>query len=339
MNAPPKLSATEIKSLKGSAFGQELTLDELEHLLAHAEKKQFPAGSFIYHQGHVASGFYIIISGKADIFTRTIGDKIAKIITRSRGEFVGELCLIDKFPCATFAIAKNDMNCLFISAVYIELLQLYCPETKHKLLKAISIQLCQRIKNMHDKVNQFISNAEMIPVSLFGRVLHSLNHPQDIVFAKNSLDKAQLLKKNIFKRFSESEIKELLAHSSFLSASKNCILIHEKENKPCCYIVLNGAVQSSIMQNNKFAKLSVIGPNLLFASVGCVDRKSTFTISFVTCEAATLLKLSETELAYLQKHKPELWYKIFELICESVVALSQSIDKLDVRLHIELYNR
>ncbi|KTD21277.1 Crp/Fnr family transcriptional regulator [Legionella londiniensis] len=339
MNINTNITESLIEEVQATKLGRLLTRDELNRILAHSEVQYYPVDCVIYKQGKVSHGLYILLSGKANIFARTMGDKIAKIDIRKAGEFLGEICFIDKEPSRTYAIAKSPCKCLFISSGYTELLRFYYPETKYKILKAISIQLCQRIKSMHDKVNEFILESDMVSLSLFGRVIHSLTHAKEMTFSQSGINEEQLLQKVLFQHFSDDEVGELLHHASILQAPKNYILIHEQEKSACCYIVLNGAVQSSIMQDNKLAKLSVIGPNLLFASIGCIDKDSKFTITFITCEKATLLKIPEKQLEYFKQQKPELWYKLFELICESIVALGKSIDKLDVRLHIELYNR
>ena len=83
----------------------------------------------------------------------------------------------------------------------------------------------------------------------------------------------------------------------------------------------------------------MIGPVTLFASIACINQDANFTITFTTCEPAILFKLAQEDLDYFQQQQPKLWFKIFELICKSLVELEKSMDKLDIRLNIEKYNR
>ncbi len=120
-------------------------------------------------------------------------------------------------------------------------------------------------------------------------------------------------------------------------AAKQCTLLQENEKNLSCYIVLRGAVQSSIIQDNKFAKLSVLGATNLFCNK--IDDIPISIINYTTCERAVLLKISDANLTMLQNNNKELWYKMSEQICKSFAALESAAEKLDIRLNSELYNR
>ncbi|MCP0914026.1 MULTISPECIES: Crp/Fnr family transcriptional regulator [Legionella] len=330
----------QIDDLKKTILGHYLDVHELEMLLMHCRTITFLPNQVIYQQGKRIDGVYVILAGEVQLIARTMGEGIVNIEDLNSGDFLGELAFIEKGPCSTSARAIGRVTCLLITHTYFELLTAYFPETKYKILRAIGTQVCGRLKQMHDKVTTLIAHSDMVTLSFFGRVLSSLTQPTHLPAVINGEDIQELGKSPLFQAFTKEEMQELLLeYTQPLEAPKNCILIHENEKNPSCYIIIHGAVQSSIMYANKIAKLSVIGPGALFASVACLDHKSTFTITFITCESALLLKISQENLEFLRKNKPELWYKIFNLICGSLVALGRSINKLDVRLHIEAYNR
>lgn len=339
LSIPDKELKSLLNQLEGSQLGNYLDQYELNILLKHCKIVEHPIGDTILRQGKETEGLYIIIDGNVIVTARIMGQGITNIETLGQGNFLGEVCFIEQAPCPMSVIASNHVRCLLITNTYFELLSIYYPETKYKILHAIARQVCGRLKRMHDKVNEYIANSDMASLSFFGRVVQSFNLPKQTVFEENGINRTLLQQKPLFKLFSQDEIEELLEHMDLLEAPKNCKLIHEGDKKASCYIVILGAVQSSIMRDNKLAKLSVIGPGTLFASVACVDNDSPFTITFITCEQAVLLKLSETALNFFQQNKPQLWCKLFSLICGSLVALEKSIDKLDIRLHIEAYNR
>lgn len=328
-----------IRTLEQSALANYLDHTQLQELLIHCGIMTFKKEHYIYQQGKHTHGLYIILKGNVHLIAKVLGQGIIKIDAMQAGDILGGIRFIDTEPSATSAIAKTNVTCLFINRINFVLLAHYYPETKYKLLEAISAHVCHRMKRTHDKAIQYISKVDMLGLSLIGRVIHSVTHPKKPSLSMELVRKKLWSNHSILKNFSDEEKALILAQTTLLEAPKNCILIHEDEKNPSCCIVLHGAVQSSIMQDNKLAKLSVIGPNSLFASVACVDRLSKFTITFITCESVVLLKLSEKELLYFQKEHPTLWYKLFELICGSLVALGKSINKLDIRLHIESYNR
>ncbi|WP_133127289.1 Crp/Fnr family transcriptional regulator [Legionella nagasakiensis] len=329
----------QIKPLENSVLRHCLTHDELENMVRHCDLIIFEPNEIIIQQGKLIEGFYLIVEGQVNLIARILGESIKKIETLGSGDFIGETCFIEKSPCTTSAVAQERVECLHITSIYFELLATYFPETKYKILKAISIQICRRLKRIHDKASAFISHSDMVTLSLFGRVIHTLTQPKSLGSLHCESNQELLKEKLLFHELTEDDFNVLFTHTIFLEAPKDCILIHEEEKNPSCFVVLHGAVQSSIMQDKKLAKLSVIGPGSLFASIACIDHDSDFTITFMTCEAAVLLKIPEKALDFFALHYPALWYKLFNLICESIVALSKSINKLDIRLHIEAYNR
>lgn len=334
-----KKTAHALKRLKETHLGNDLSSQEIERMLCHCKILSFSPGEMIFQQGKCIEGFYLLMEGKVDIYTRTLGKGVKKIEVLEAGDFLGEVCFIEKDRSPTAAVSKSRVQCLHLSPLYIEWLAAYSPETKYKILRKISVQVCRRLKQVHDRAADFIAHSDMLSLSLFGRIVHSVTYPKAVSLSEEQISCDHLRKKQLFHSFTREEMDDLFACMNFLQAPKNCILIHEGDKNASCFIVVRGAVQSSIMQDNKMAKLSVIGPETLFASIACVDAQSAFTITFLTCESALLLKIPEQKLVLLQKSKPQLWYKLYDLICESIVALGRSMSKLDVRLHIERYNR
>ncbi|WED42034.1 cyclic nucleotide-binding domain-containing protein [Legionella cardiaca] len=330
---------TLLDNLESGALGKYLNQQELDILIKHSKITDFLPGQIILKQGKETEGIYIIIEGHVTVTARAMGQGITTIETLGPGCFLGEIFFIEKRPCPTSVIAGLQVKCLLIDSTYFELLSAHYPEITYKLLDALSRQACGRLKRMHDKVTSYITNSDMVSLSFFGKVVHTFNQPKTITFAEAHIDKDHLSEKPLFKFFNKAELDDLFERMELIEASKNCKLIYEGEKRSSCYIVICGAVQSSIVHDNKLAKLSVIGPGTFFAGVACVDNDSSYTITFSTCEQAILLKISDTALTYFQENKPQLWYKLYSLICASLVALEKSIDKLDIRLQIEAYNR
>ncbi|CEK10082.1 Crp/Fnr family transcriptional regulator [Legionella hackeliae] len=326
-----------LNQLEVSNLGQYLNQDELAILIKHSKIINFLPGEVILKQGKQATGIYVIIEGQVTTTARVMGQGITTIESLGPGSFLGEICFIEKIPCPTSAVADAQVRCLLINETYFELLSAYYPEIKYKLLDALSRQVCGRLRRMHDKVTDYMTDSNMISLSFFGKVAYTFNQPKALPLEENLRN--TLLETPPFNLFTKDEQQELFNNMELIEASKNCKLIYQGKQQPICYIVIKGAVQSSMVHDNKQAKLSVIGPGTLFAGVACIDNDSSYTVTFSTCEQALLLKITDTSLKHFQEEHPSLWYKLFTLICASLVALEKSIDKLDIRLHIETYNR
>lgn len=325
--------------LRNSELGKLLDPKELDTIFTHNEIISFEPGKTILQQGKQSDGIYIILQGNVIVTAKILGESIANIETLESGNFIGDISYIERLPCTTSIIAKTHVQCLIINHVYFELISAYFPETKYKILKAITKQACLRIIKLHDKIKQVINESDMVTRTYFREIIQSLTMPEQITIDEAGIPLTKIAHWQLFNSFNKADIDELLKHVVTLKAPKNCTLIDKNEQSNRCYIVIHGAVQSSIIQQNKIAKLSVIGPLTLFTGPACVEAHSPFTITFSTCESAILLMLDKVTLDFFENEYPAIWYKLFTFICSSILALEKSIAKLDIRLQIEIYNR
>jgi CRP/FNR family transcriptional regulator, cyclic AMP receptor protein len=308
-------------------------------LLKYSKYAAFSPGEHILQQGEKSNALFIIIDGKALVTAKILGEGTTTIASLNRGDIFGEISLLENTPCVTSVTANTQVHCILITNTYFEMLSLFFQETKYKIIKAITEQICERLVNLYKKILKQIHQSDMPSRSIFGEVVRTLAKPTAINFEEAEIDLIQLQKSKFFSLFDIDEIAIILDHAKLVKAPKKCILIHEFAQDSPFYILLRGAVQSSIIENNIIAKLSVLGPYELFCSNEVIDSEKSAIINYTTCERAILLEISNSNLTLLQNTHPQLWYKIFDLICLSFIALEKSADKLDIRMHIELYNR
>jgi len=82
----------------------------LKAIFRSATEKSFAAGERIVNEGDSGTGFYLIVSGRAEV-TRG-GDKLATLGT---GAFFGEMALLDGAPRSADVTAVEDTSCLVLS--------------------------------------------------------------------------------------------------------------------------------------------------------------------------------------------------------------------------------
>ena len=333
------LSAELKDALLKTPLCENLDSHELDMLITQSQFVSFATGEIILQQGKKSKGLYIIIEGTAVVTARILGEGTTTLATLDHGNFVGVMSTIGKWPNATSIIASSNVQCLHITEIYLEAVALFFPETKYKLNKSVMKELCSRLLKVHDKITAFMSQADMISRSLFGEVIKSLTKPDSITFERAGIELNLLKKFQPFDVFSADEFDILLQQSSLISAVKRCTLIPENEHAKTCFIVIRGAVQSSIIQNNKFAKLAVLGPMSLFCGISLIDESAVTFINYTTCEQAILLKITGEQMDNVQKNYKALWFKLTDLICKSFALTDRSAEKLDIRLNSELYNR
>ncbi len=82
----------------------------LRSITEKAVTKEFSAGTKIVSKGATGTGFYLILSGEAEVVLD--GDVVVKL---SDGNFFGEMSLIDGAPRSADVTATKDTSCLVLS--------------------------------------------------------------------------------------------------------------------------------------------------------------------------------------------------------------------------------
>jgi|LZCG01.1.fsa_nt_gb CRP-like cAMP-binding protein len=75
-----------------------------------AVEKDFKAGTRIVSEGDTGTGFYLILSGSAEVSRNN--ERIAKL---GEGEFFGEMALLDGAPRSADVTALEDTTCLALT--------------------------------------------------------------------------------------------------------------------------------------------------------------------------------------------------------------------------------
>ncbi|HWH24224.1 MAG TPA: cyclic nucleotide-binding domain-containing protein [Candidatus Limnocylindria bacterium] len=101
---------------KAEALGQVplfrgISAESLSRLAAVAGEQQFRAGDYIVRQGQLGTGLYIILEGSARVVRG--GEELA---TLGRGDFFGELSVIDQQPRLASVQAAQEMTCLALAS-------------------------------------------------------------------------------------------------------------------------------------------------------------------------------------------------------------------------------
>jgi CRP/FNR family cyclic AMP-dependent transcriptional regulator len=194
------------------------------------------------------------------------------------------------------------------------------------------------LHNIQRQAINSMNHAQMTTHSWFSKMINSFNKPKPLSLQNLHITTEQLKNCEYLKNYTLDEFEDLLKHSELIETPSDCTLIKNADQHTACYIILFGAAQVTIIEGDKSAKVAVIGPMNLIGSCYTIDNTPSI-FQFTTCERAVLLKISEINLSALYQKNSSVWYKIYDELCKSFVALVKSVDKLNVRLHSESYNR
>ena len=112
------------------------------------EKVGYKTGDFIFLEGDQETHFYIIETGRVQIFTKKPGGERINICEIAEGESFGEFALLDKAPRSASAKALTDVVLVKVSTAGYEKLLAEIPVWASSMLRSF----ISRLKNMNDLV-------------------------------------------------------------------------------------------------------------------------------------------------------------------------------------------
>lgn len=327
------------RTLMNTRLKRYLSPHAMELLLTYSEIHVFSKGQVILKQGKLSHGLYIIVQGTVAACAKMLGEGLTCLTELKCGNFFGEISVIAKKPSETSFIADEEVCCLFMKEVHFNMLNLFFAETKYQITQAICIDMLERIKGLQNTIIFALQQSAIQSRSVFKEVIRSFTKPTQITFDETHFTINEIKKMQFFNQFNDVEVEELIKQSVFINAPKNCVLLRDGEVAQSYFIILRGAVQSNIVYDGKFAKLSVLGPFKFFSPLSIVDPTTPSLINYTTCERAIILQMPEENLLNIKKHHEHIWYKFFNLVSKSLAILERTANELDLRLKTEFYNR
>jgi len=127
--------------LRQVAVFADLSDKELAFLAGRASVKHFAANEFIFSEGDVCSGLFIVQSGAIKIFKMAPSGREQVLGVERAGNSVAELPVFDggPYPASTIALEESDL--LFVKKEDFRALCLEHPEVALKVLKVVGKRL------------------------------------------------------------------------------------------------------------------------------------------------------------------------------------------------------
>jgi len=121
-------------------------------------RETYAPNDFIFFEGDIESHFYIVETGKVQIFTKNKAGKRIDIMVVDDGESFGEFALLDNKPRSASAQAVTETSVIKVSAEGYEQLLSELPVWAACMMKSFVV----RLKNMTDQLrstDQFIERS------------------------------------------------------------------------------------------------------------------------------------------------------------------------------------
>jgi uncharacterized membrane protein len=127
----------EAELLKDVPLFQFLDDRERQELAEHLDVVSFPAGTAIFDYGQPGDSIYVICSGQVEVFFKNdTGERIVLEVA-SRGDFFGELSLLDQGTRSASVVAVEDTETLRLDRGDLEVFLRLQPQAAMDLLQAM----------------------------------------------------------------------------------------------------------------------------------------------------------------------------------------------------------
>ncbi len=140
----------DIKLLKSIPLFKDLTQMELIQVAKEVKNKKLPKGTIVIEEGSEEGSLFILKSGSAKVYR--IDQKGRKKILGKfeKGQWFGEVSLIDHLPRSASCILEEDSELLEITKESFHKLMEESLELKAKLQQKLLEDLCKKLRRSND---------------------------------------------------------------------------------------------------------------------------------------------------------------------------------------------
>ncbi|HEY5752693.1 MAG TPA: cyclic nucleotide-binding domain-containing protein [Chthoniobacterales bacterium] len=128
----------------------EFTATELDAFADLVDVETFAGGETVVKQDEPGDAMFIIVEGSARVVHRA-GERTLELATLSKGDFFGEIALVDEGPRSADVIAVAPSTLLSVSEATIRALAGVYPSASFKLLVAVGRVLVSRLRAGNQK--------------------------------------------------------------------------------------------------------------------------------------------------------------------------------------------
>lgn len=147
MNLGPTVTPTG--ALRGVPFFAALSHDEVIELAERLVVRRFSAGQIVFHLGDPGGLLYIITSGKVKISHSNLDGQEALLAILGKGDFFGELALLDDSPRSATAEAIEPTETLTLHRTeFMNFIENHPAFSRHVLYV-----LAKRIRHMNSQIS------------------------------------------------------------------------------------------------------------------------------------------------------------------------------------------
>ncbi len=106
-----------LEALSKNSLFDNVSEDYLQMMVSNRIEVNLDPGEFLFHQGEMGKGMYLLLEGSIDVVLETEDHKILKVLaTLQPGDYVGEVCMLSPQERTASVHAKDKAKLLYIDA-------------------------------------------------------------------------------------------------------------------------------------------------------------------------------------------------------------------------------
>lgn len=247
--------------LKGIPMLRDLQVAELAEISRCFTEQSISAGEALYIEGEPATSACFLVSGQLEVLKALPGGDSAQITVLEPGSMIGEMALLADGTRTATVRATTD-------TVVVTVLR----EFFHAALDQISVPAYKILRRvMHNMAVRFDEHQQRILQQWDCEACIPRADGSDSAVTVETEDPAQspsfafrdfLPVVPFFALFTGSETDRLLARAKVAELPRGTYLYREAAVAQSCYVVIRGAVETSVTRDRRY-QLSVLGPGRL----------------------------------------------------------------------------
>ncbi|TET78415.1 MAG: cyclic nucleotide-binding domain-containing protein [Candidatus Cloacimonadota bacterium] len=151
---------TKTSILKKIYLFQYLDDNELEHILNIASAKIYKEEAVVFNEGEKGDAFYVVLKGSVRISTVVPGVGEEALAVLKKGNYFGEMALIDNAPRSAAAVANEDTVLLKITDANFRNLLVNDRKLAYKLLWGLVKTFSKRLRETDNKLKNILAIAK-----------------------------------------------------------------------------------------------------------------------------------------------------------------------------------
>jgi CRP-like cAMP-binding protein len=153
----------DVEILRRVALFEGMTSAQLRKLGAALVEVQYPISNHIFREGDIGTSMFIIVEGKVRISKMVPGIGEEALAILERGQYFGEMSLIEDGPRSADAIAHSSCTLYELDRDKLDQVMFTDKELAYVLLWTFVRTLSTRLRETNDKIRAFFALSSFGP--------------------------------------------------------------------------------------------------------------------------------------------------------------------------------